>query len=143
MKKSLVLSAVLFASISVAFAGGKLKEKNVPEKVKAAFKAQYPKVEKAGWEAEKENFEAEFKNGKEEMSVVISPEGKIMATETKIAIAELPEGARAYVAKNLPGKKIKDAERIINSDDQTIYEAEVGGMDYLFDAKGQFLKSEK
>lgn len=46
------------------------------------------------------------------------------------------------MSKNLNSKKITEAARIVDAGGQVTYEAEIGGRDYIFDAKGNFIKAE-
>jgi hypothetical protein len=46
------------------------------------------------------------------------------------------------VSKNLSGKNIKEAAKIVDAGGTVTYEAEVQGTDYLFDANGNFIKIE-
>ena len=41
--------------------------------------------------------------------VMIDPAGRLVLTETEIAVSALPEGIMDYVTKNLNGKKIKNS----------------------------------
>ena len=76
----------------------KIKEAQVPDSVKAAFSKQYPGIKGAKWEKDGVNFEAEFDLNKIETSVLISPNGIVLATELEINISELPKEAINYIA---------------------------------------------
>jgi hypothetical protein len=116
---------------------------NVPDAVKAKFATMYPKAEHAEWEMENGNYEASFKEEKMETSVVISPDGNVVETETSVDAAMLPQPIHEYVTSQLGGKKISSAEKIVTATGMVSYEVEVGETDYLFDASGQFTGKEE
>lgn len=141
MKKVLFIVALL-GGISYANAQ-KLKEADVPAAVTAKFKSLHADVTGVKWEKEDGNYEANYNKGKTEMSVTFDATGKLLETEESIATSALPKIATDYITKNLPGKSIKEASKITNGEGKTMYEAEVDGTDYTFDANGNFLKKEK
>ena len=51
----------------------------------------------------------------------------------------MPSAVLEYVVKELAGKKIEEAAKIESPAEKVTYEAEVGGVDYLFDEAGNFL----
>jgi hypothetical protein len=55
----------------------------------------------------------------------------------------LPASIADYVAKNYKGEKIKEAAKLKMANGDINYEAEVKGMDLIFDANGKFIKSVK
>jgi hypothetical protein len=103
---------------------------------KATLKKAYPAATGVKWDKEDGGYEASFKNGGKSMSLIIDAKGMVKETETDITVAELPAAVRTYVAKNMPGKKIKEAAIIINGAGKKMYEAEVSGKDVLFDEAG-------
>lgn len=131
-----------FAAITLRGYSQKLKEHEVPSAVKESFYKTYPGLKDVSWEKEKDgNFEAEFKSGGKEQSVVLDSKGAILETETEIAVAELPATVQEYIAKTYKDAKIKEAARITDAKGVISYEAEVKGSDLLFDAKGNFIKA--
>jgi len=141
MKKTFLILA-LFSGV-VCVKAQKTNEADVPAAVKTEFKSLYADVKEVKWEKENGNFEANFHQGKTEMSVTIDTKGKLLETETSIAPTALPKAATDYLAKNLAGKKIKEASSIKDASGKITYEAEVDEVDYTFDDKGNFLKKEK
>ena len=141
MKKTSLFVVAMLASVTVINAQ-KVVEADVPAAVKTEFKSLYAGVKEVKWEKEKSNYEANFHNGKTEMSVTIDGSGKLLETETTIASSSLPKGATDYITKNLAGKKIKEASQIKNASGKITFEAEVDGVDYTFDDKGNFVKKE-
>ena len=77
------------------------------------------------------------------MSTVIDKSGTIVETEIQISVSELPVVVRDYMKKNYPGLKIEDAARIVRSNGEVNYEAEVHGKDVVFDVNGKFIKEMK
>jgi hypothetical protein len=144
MKKSLLF---LFIVGTTNLSAQKLKDTDVPSNVKEAFKKMYPHAEKATWEKEKGNFEAEFKgpgkNGKQvERSVVLDANGNYVQEEVEIETTDLPAAVNDYVKNSLGGKKIKEACAITLPTGETKYEVEIEKTDYIFDSTGKFLLKE-
>ncbi len=135
--------AVLISMVS--FYSGyaqQLKESEIPALVKAKFVSLYPGTKNVKWEKEHNKYEAGFKQNKIETSILIDAAGNMVEIETEIAVSSLPQAVAAYVSKNLAGKKIKEASKIVTASGVITYEAEVGGVDYIFDANGNFIKKE-
>lgn len=140
MKKFLLVAfAALLASSSFS---QKTSKENVPQAVKEAFKKSFPNAQHEKWEKEDQKFEAEFSLNKTEMSALFSPEGELIETEVEISVSDLPAPIANYVAMNLTSKKIKEASKITDAAGKISFESEVGGKDYIFDAKGNLLRSE-
>ena len=140
MKKHVALIAA--AGIALSAKAQKISDTEVPAAVKESFKKAYPAATVKKWEKEKGNYEAEFMTGKTETSVLMDANGKLLETETEIGAEQLPKAVSDYVAKNLGGKKIKEASKITDANNVVTYEAEVGEADYIFDTKGNFIKKE-
>lgn len=152
MKNGLLIAALILG-FGPAYAQ-KLKEADVPSAVQEAFKKQFPGAKVEKWEKEDGNYEAEFEitrismdksNSKKEeieKSVVYTPTGELVQTEEEIKVADLPKAVSDYVTKNLAGKKINEASKIIDANGTVMYEAEVDRADYIFDSNGAFVKKE-
>jgi outer membrane biogenesis lipoprotein LolB len=111
-------------------------QKTPPPAVVTSFQERFPQIQNPEWEKEKNgDWEAEFEKGNVEMSANFSIDGKWLETETEITFAELPSS----VQMALKGKKVKEAAKIQRADGSTVYEAEVGRKDLLFDASGKML----
>lgn len=52
----------------------------------------------------------------------------------------LPASVAAYVTRNYPGAKIKEAGKVTHADGRITYEAEVNEKDLVFDESGKFVK---
>lgn len=113
---------------------------NTPAAVKAAIARLYPTAKNVKFEKENGDYEAEFIHNGKSMSVVLDAKGTVKETETGIAVSALPASVRDYVAKQMPGRKIKEAAEIVDAKGVKTYEAEVGGKDLLFDTAGKLLQ---
>ncbi len=126
--------------ISLTGYGQKLNPAKVPAAVKAKFIAIYPNIKNPTWELEDGNYEAGFDLNKVETTVVFTPAGVHVATESIIDAKALPAPVIIYVSKNYPGQKINEASKIVAANGKITYEAEVKGKDLIFDEKGNLLK---
>ncbi len=140
--KKLALMTVAAMITSLTFAQ-KLQEKDVPASVKTAFQKNFPQAKVEKWEKEGVNFEAEFELNKSEQSVLFDAQGGIIETEIEIEISELPNGIVDYVKTNYKGQSVKEAAKITDTKGTLTYEAEIKGMDLLFDSNGKFIKEIK
>ena len=116
------------------------KQLNVPENVKAVFARQFPNVKNAEWEKEGKNFEVVFKHSVTETSMIITPSGEILETETEIDSSTLPEAILVYFDTNYRGYKIAEASKIVLNNGTIRYEAEVQDKDFIFDNNGVLLE---
>lgn len=116
-------------------------QKNVTQKAKMAFQKAYLNVHSLKRENEDGNFEGSWKEGGVDQSVVFSPSGHFVASETGINPAQLPKPALAYLSMH----KITARSASINKDnkDVTTYEADIKGEGCLFDEPGNFLRITK
>jgi hypothetical protein len=140
--KKLALLVVAAMITSLTFAQ-KMQEKEVPAPVKNAFQKQYPTASDVKWDKEGEKFEASFDLNKIDNSVLFDAQGNILETEVEIELNQLPKGVLEYVKANYKGQKVKEAAKITDAKGKVTYEAEIKGMDLLFDANGKFIKEVK
>lgn len=136
----IIIFTVLTTSITFA---QKIQKKNVPAPVKSALQMNFPQAKAEKWEKEGDNFEAEFKLNKLEQSVLITAQGNIIETEIEIALSQLPKGVLEYVKNIYKGQSIKEAAKITDAQGTVTYEAEIKGMDLLFDTNGIFIREIK
>ncbi|SDE15801.1 PepSY-like domain-containing protein [Niabella drilacis] len=139
--KTKILLAGLFAGISLAGFAQSKSSLPVPAAVKAAFEHQYPGT-KAKWEKEDGNYEAAFTSKGVKTSAVYDKSGKLIETETAISGDAFPKAAKDYIAQKKLGP-VTETAKIIKADGTVSYEAEIKKTDYLFDAKGAFLRAQK
>jgi len=140
--KTLFTIVTLSLGLSVANAQ-KVKEAEVPTPVKDALKKQYPTAKVEKWEKEGANYEVEFHVNKIETCAVYDSNGKFIESEVEIKESELPKGVAEYIAKNLPGKKVKESTKITDASGKESFEAEIDNIDYIFDSNGSFIKKEE
>ena len=141
MKKLMMLCA-LSATIGFSACAQKIDAAKVPAAVKAAFEKQYPGVA-VKWEKEDGKFEAGFKKDGNTMSALYEANGTLTETEMDIKVADLPASVLAYVKEHYKGKTVKEGAKITKADGTINYEAEVAGVDVLFDTNGKFIKEAK
>lgn len=151
MKKTIGLAVLLLALGAGALAQKEKEESKqeekmeikhlvVPELVKKSFTKDFPGAT-AKWGKENDSFEANFKYHGKIMSAVYGANGKKMETEIDIKVSELPSDAKAYLAQNYKGQKVKEAAMITRADGEVNYEAEINKMDVLFSKNGKFIKT--
>lgn len=148
MKKILALTAIWFALNSTTFAQeneGGHEHINVPAAVKKANMVKYPesKLHHITWEKENGNYEANWggKDG-EANSVQYTPSGKFIEIVKSIPVSQLPETADRYIKEHYKHAKYGDVGRVSDAQGKTSYEVEINGKDQIFDANGNFVKSE-
>jgi len=141
MKNILILATILVIA-GLSSCTQKLKESQVPAVAKATFEKEYPNT-KGSWDKEDEGYEVEFEKDGKEMSLIIDETGKILETETMIAVNELPASILDYMNTHYKGMKVEEAARIVKANGDINYEAEIKEKDVVFDANGNFLKEEK
>ena len=140
MKKHLLLLALLPLAALSAHAQ-KMAEQQVPAAVVATFKQAHPTAKGVKWEKEAANYEAGYEQGEEELSLVITPTGTLLETETEMPVAQLPAAVRTRLATQYAGYKVTEAAKIVTATTgATTYEAEVSRAgkkkDVLFNADG-------
>lgn len=140
MKKAII--AITFLAFTGYLSAQRISEKEVPSKVKDAFAKKFPGIKVEHWQKENTNYEAEFDFEKTEMNANFDDKGNCLETETGIKISELPSAIKTYLDKNMPNKKIKEASKISDAAGKITYEVEVGHIDFIFDAQGNYLSQE-
>jgi len=141
MKTIIILTAILFSGQTLW--AQKVAKKDVPAPVQKAFSMGYPDATSVKWEKENGNYEASFEIKEAETSVVYAPNGTMLETEKEIETTELPASISDYVKTHYKGQKIKEASKITDAAGMVTYEAEIKGMDLIFDSKGTFVKEMK
>lgn len=141
MKKlTLTIAAVITASLIF---GQRLQDKDVPANIKTAFQKLYPTTKEVKWDNEEGNFEASFELSEVEYSVLFDVQGKLIETEVEIELNQLPSGVLDYIKTTYKGRSVKEAAKITDGRASVSYEAEIKGMDLLFDSNGKFIKEIK
>lgn len=143
----LVAIFVSFLSFSTIARDVKLKKKQVPRAVIAAFESAYPNATVRGYNRETENgkvyYEVESNEGQTTRDVLYHKDGTVAEVEESIAVGDLPADAAEGLRAKYPGAIITSAEKITRGD-ITEYEAHAKlGKKHVsmeFDANGKPLK---
>ena len=94
---------VILLAGSLMMTGGSFAQKvapeNVPDAVKIAFRAKFAQAEKTTWEMDYENFEADFKINKVDISAKFDANGNWLETETPLTLSNLPPAVKAALSK--------------------------------------------
>jgi hypothetical protein len=141
MKKVFLLVAVL--GFFIQSQAQSVMTKDVPASIKAACMKAHPKAKDVKWTKEGTTYECEYTENGKVKGATFDDSGLVLENEKDIAISSLPAAIRKYVADNYKGAKIKEAAKMTSRKGVVTYEAEVNGMDLVFDAKGNYLKAEK
>lgn len=107
-----------------------LTQAQVPKPVLDAVNKKYPgaKLRKFGEELDegKKVFEVELTAGKEEISIDLTPEGKILAEETRITPTALPAPVKTGLqASKYKGWKILRSEKVVHDEKPETLEYEL------------------
>ena len=136
--RRLVLIVISMVITSLTFAQS-VHEKQVPAQVNKVFHTNYPTAKNVKWDKEGEMFEVNFDQNNVKHSVVFDHQGNIHEIEVKIELSQLPKGLMEYVKTHYK-QAINGAAKIIDVRGAITYEAEIKGMDLIFDANGKFMK---
>ena len=147
VRLGLVVSLVSLLYLSAFAQEVKLKRKQVPRAVIAAFQSTYPQAIMRGFAREKENgkvyYEVESVEGTTTRDVLYNPDGIVAEVEESMAVGDLPPAASEALRAKYPAAVITKAEKIVRGD-ITEYEAHarVGKkrVSMEFDANGAPLK---
>lgn len=144
MKKLLTL---LVCMIFVVGTYAKKTNEETPAAAKSAFATKFPTAQKVKWSVEKPGeYEVEFTLNKVESSALFDATGKFLEAETEIRESELPQLAKASLAKDFAGYKLDEIEKSTDAEGVTSYEMEaIKGkvkLELCFDANGKLLSKE-
>jgi hypothetical protein len=118
---------------------------NVPSAVKNENMLRYPesKTQNITWETEKGNYEANWggQDG-EANSVTYTPSGTFVEIVNAIPVSQIPQSANNYINQHYKTAQFGDVGKVLDAQGKTSYEAEINGKDVIFDANGNFVKSE-
>lgn len=136
-----ILALLAFASTEM-FAQ-KLNPNDVPAVVKNALEAN-THVKDAHWDKEGSNYEANYKSGGKEMSVVFNEQGQMLETEVEVGKNDLPALAKDLLKKDYSGYKLEEVAKIIANNGDVTYEVEVEKLEktfeLIFDTQGKLIK---
>jgi hypothetical protein len=144
MKKLLTL---LVCMIFVVGTYAQKTKEETPAAAKSAFAAKFPGAQKVKWSVEKPGeFEVEFTMNKVESSALFDATGKFLEAETEIKESELPQTAKAVIAKDFTGYKLDEIEKSTDAKGVTSYEMEATKgkvkLELCFDGNGKLLSKE-
>ncbi len=151
MKPLKILTMILFVN-HIAFAQTEDDEIELKGPVTVApivldsFKHAYPDITNPIWDYGDGFFEVVFSNHGIDMTVDYDVYGQVQETETEIAIEELPQPSRDYVAKNYTAFKLVAASKIVSANYDLNYIIQIGKegkfWDIAFDRYGKFIREE-
>jgi len=144
------MKKLLTALVCVIFVVGTYAQKTkeeTPAAAKSAFATKFPGAQKVKWSVEKPGeFEVEFTLNKTESSALFDATGKLLETEMEIKASELPQAAKATLAKDFAGFKVDEIEKSTNASGVASYEMEAAKgkekLELSFDANGKLLSKE-
>ncbi len=145
MKKT--IAAIVMALFTAGAFAGNVTENSVPAAVKGYIQKSYPRIGAVDWNYhEQENFyNAQFKIDGNSYDLDILPDGRLLNSTIQIAAAQLPANARAYIGRQFPLFKIKDARKLYRRGTVT-YEADINGQNsdqtLFFNENGALLDRE-
>ena len=119
MRKSCAM-AIALLSVSIQASERKLKEADVPKAVIDAVKTAHPDAKITGFEEEKEQgktvYEVSLGEGANKVELDVSPDGKILTTETVIALNAVPgEVQKAFGASKYGKWTVKKVEKVVDT----------------------------
>ena len=145
-KMPLITIGLLLASLPAFAQESKIREKDVPPAVIAAFKAAYPNATVRGYAKEKEKgklfYEIESKDGATMRDLLYNPDGTVAEIEETIAATDLPAEAQQLIKSKYPRGVVSRAEKV--TEGNTIkYEVSIRNgkrrTGLTFDADGKLL----
>jgi len=155
MRTAVVLISVLGMSGGASAEEKKIAESGVPKPVIEKVKKKYPAAKLTSFELENENgkssYEVKLTDGKKELEVVCSPDGKILAEEEKIAADAVPDVVLQALKSNAKFGTwtLETAERVVFAEkvDAPSYELKVvkGKLraELVFTGDGKLTKTEE
>ena len=145
MKRTIAVASGMFV-LAVGLYGQDIPEDRIPESVLSTFRTTYGTISDVSWEREDDMFEAEFDLDGMEVSLLITPDGTIVATEQELPLSEIPASVRSAIQNLYPGASLEEGERITTHEGMT-YEVEIrsGGKEYelQFDEEGNLIGKEE
>lgn len=123
MPNRITLAAVvaLFAGPALVAAG------NCPVAVTKAALGAHPKAKVTACRAESEHGRAQYSvtlavDASRSLELDVSPEGKVLLTEERLAVEALPKSVREAFAAKYPGAKASRAEKEVTAEGAVSYE---------------------
>lgn len=147
-KVTLIAIGILSASLCAPAQESKLREKDVPQAVIAAFKSAYPNATVRGYGKEKENgklfYEIESKDGTVMRDLLYNPDGTLAEMEETVSASDLPTNAQKVIQEKYPKSVVSRVEKVTHGG-KVEYEVSARSgkkrISMEFDADGKLLKS--
>jgi hypothetical protein len=135
-------ASVIFCLLVVQTQAQKIPAHEVPAIVKDAFNKTYAWKD-VQWSKEERNFEAEFKQGGRNISVVLNTSGDVIEVETEIRKKELPVSILHVLKRDYSTYEFEEFAKIESGGSLT-YEVEVEkneqSFDLIFNADGTLIE---
>jgi len=152
--RPLVIGVVFIFSLSAAASERKIKQSEAPKAVIEAVKKKYPSSRMLEFAEEQDNgktvYEVKVQDGKSEVDVGLSAEGKIVSEEKRLDPSALPaKVSEAISASKYARWKIERAETVVLNENESgpTYEIAVvqgkNRVELMFDPAGKLLKENK
>ena len=113
---AVLVFGILMMSLSASAQEAKIREKDVPPAVIAAFKSAYPNATVKGYAKEKENgkvfYEIESKDGTTMRDLLYNADGTVAEIEETVAATDLPAAAQETFRTKYPKAVVTRAERV-------------------------------
>lgn len=145
---ALIAIALLLSSLVVSAQERKVREKEVPQAVVAAFKAAYPNASIRGYAKERENgklfYEIESKDGDTVRDLLYNPDGTVAEVEETVTVTDLPIETQQLLQSKYPKAVVTKAEKTTQSDKveyEVIARRGKQRISLVFDADGKLVKS--
>lgn len=111
-----ILIPLFLIAAASAHPEGKLKKRNVPQPVLAAFEKAYPHATAKGYSKEmgngKTEYEIESREGSIARDISFDGDGNILSVEETLAVSDLPDAVHSALMKDYPKGKIIKCEKV-------------------------------
>jgi hypothetical protein len=114
---------------------------DVPSTLQKTFKKSYPAITAAEWKQSGDSYTAVYYENQLERSITYNASGKVQLKEEQVTLAQLPTGILKYINENHADGTIRKARKITASGGKYSYSVSIKGMELLFDANGNYLRS--
>jgi uncharacterized membrane protein YkoI len=147
-----IVIALLICLTVVARSQGdqKIKAKNLPAAVTAAFQKAYPNAKIKGASKEMENgkavYEVESVDGKIRRDLLYNADGTCVEIEETVPLKALPSDVTDALKKGFPGGKVMKSEKLMKGETiqyELVIQSGKEKHEVVFDAKGLIVKDTK
>ncbi len=136
--KKIFLPFALVLTIAIS-CEQKFETWQIPKNVLHNFQKQQPHID-ADWEAEDSVYEATFKSGGDNISLLYNKAGDLLQTEKIIKTAAVPDEIKNYLAENKKDQKITRAKKVTKDNGEVNYEVMLNRQRLTFSEEGKFIK---